>query len=60
MGAAFDPADNLIFTGEVDWCTTVQLGTGECPGQLAGGQALERRDSRDSASKTILKCGRAG
>ena len=24
-GAAFDPADNLIFTGEVDWCTTVRL-----------------------------------
>jgi alcohol dehydrogenase (cytochrome c) len=23
-GPAFDPADNLIFTGEVDWCTTVQ------------------------------------
>jgi alcohol dehydrogenase (cytochrome c) len=23
-GAAFDPAENLIFTGEVDWCTTVQ------------------------------------
>jgi PQQ-dependent dehydrogenase (methanol/ethanol family) len=23
-GAAFDPADNLIFTGEADWCTTVQ------------------------------------
>jgi alcohol dehydrogenase (cytochrome c) len=22
-GAAFDPANNLIFTGEVDWCTTV-------------------------------------
>jgi len=22
-GPAFDPADNLIFTGEVDWCTTV-------------------------------------
>lgn len=22
-GAAFDPADNLLFTGEVDWCTTV-------------------------------------
>jgi len=22
-GAAFDPAENLIFTGEVDWCTTV-------------------------------------
>jgi len=21
---AFDPADNLIFTGEADWCTTVQ------------------------------------
>lgn len=24
-GAAFDPADNLLFTGEVDWCTTVRL-----------------------------------
>lgn len=24
-GAAFDPADNLIFTGAVDWCTTVRL-----------------------------------
>jgi alcohol dehydrogenase (cytochrome c) len=23
-GPAFDAADNLIFTGEVDWCTTVQ------------------------------------
>lgn len=23
-GAAFDAADNLLFTGEVDWCTTVQ------------------------------------
>src|SRR5271169_3614826 len=22
-GAAFDPVENLIFTGEVDWCTTV-------------------------------------
>ncbi len=22
-GPAFDPADNLIFTGNVDWCTTV-------------------------------------
>src|ERR1700730_6093 len=22
-GPAFDPADNLIFTGDVDWCTTV-------------------------------------
>ena len=24
-GAVFDPADNVIFTGEVDWCTTVKL-----------------------------------
>lgn len=24
-GAAFDPENNLIFTGEVDWCTTVKL-----------------------------------
>jgi len=23
-GAAFDPSDNLIFTGEADWCTTVR------------------------------------
>jgi alcohol dehydrogenase (cytochrome c) len=26
-GAAFDPAENLIFTGEVDWCTTVAMVT---------------------------------
>jgi alcohol dehydrogenase (cytochrome c) len=24
-GAAFDPGNNLIFTGEVDWCTTVRM-----------------------------------
>ena len=24
-GAAFDPGNNLLFTGEVDWCTTVRL-----------------------------------
>ncbi len=24
-GAAFDPSDNLIFTGETDWCTTVRM-----------------------------------
>lgn len=24
-GAVFDPADNIIVTGEVDWCTTVKL-----------------------------------
>jgi alcohol dehydrogenase (cytochrome c) len=24
-GPAFDPTDNLIFTGEVDWCTNVKL-----------------------------------
>jgi PQQ-dependent dehydrogenase (methanol/ethanol family) len=24
-GAAFDPGNNLIFTGEADWCTTVRL-----------------------------------
>jgi alcohol dehydrogenase (cytochrome c) len=26
-GAVFDPADNVILTGEVDWCTTVQAAT---------------------------------
>ncbi|MBS0365485.1 MAG: PQQ-binding-like beta-propeller repeat protein [Proteobacteria bacterium] len=24
-GAAYSPPDNLIFTGDVDWCTTVQV-----------------------------------
>jgi alcohol dehydrogenase (cytochrome c) len=28
-GAAFDPADNLIFTGEVDWCTTVRTASAD-------------------------------
>jgi PQQ-dependent dehydrogenase (methanol/ethanol family) len=28
-GAAFDPSDNLIFTGEVDWCTTVHMAAAE-------------------------------
>jgi alcohol dehydrogenase (cytochrome c) len=41
-GAAFDPAHNLIFTGEVDWCTTVRLATTASlrsvkPGQPWGG-----------------------
>ncbi len=35
-GAAFDPADNLIFTGVVDWCTTVRLAP---PASLAGVKA---------------------
>ncbi len=45
-GAAFDPANDLIFTGEVDWCTTVQSVPVNALAKLAGGQALERRDSR--------------
>jgi len=28
-GAAYDARNNLIFTGEVDWCTTVHAGTPE-------------------------------
>jgi len=28
-GAAYDPPNNLIFTGHVDWCTTVRLQTRE-------------------------------
>jgi PQQ-dependent dehydrogenase (methanol/ethanol family) len=31
-GAVFDPADDIILTGEVDWCTTVKL---EPPKSLA-------------------------
>ena len=45
-GAAFDPADNLIFTGEADWCTTVQPVAAERIGQFACRQALERRHGR--------------
>jgi PQQ-dependent dehydrogenase (methanol/ethanol family) len=31
-GAAYDPAENLIFTGEVDWCATVRS---EAPDAIA-------------------------
>jgi glucose dehydrogenase len=37
-GAAFDPAHNLIFTGEVDWCTTVRLQTAAALGAVKSGQ----------------------
>ena len=26
-GPAYDPVNNLIFTGDIDWCTTVRLQT---------------------------------
>jgi PQQ-dependent dehydrogenase (methanol/ethanol family) len=37
-GAAFDPADNLIFTGEVDWCTTVRAAPAASLASTAPGQ----------------------
>ncbi len=41
-GAAFDPSNNLIFTGEVDWCSTVHAApaaslAGTAPGQAWSG-----------------------
>jgi alcohol dehydrogenase (cytochrome c) len=37
-GAAFDPSDNLIFTGEVDWCTTVRTAPAAALASAALGQ----------------------
>ncbi len=37
-GPAFDPADNLIFTGEVDWCTTVHAGAVNALGSAPAGK----------------------
>ena len=37
-GPAFDPADNLIFTGEVDWCTTVHAAPAPSLGNAPMGQ----------------------
>jgi alcohol dehydrogenase (cytochrome c) len=37
-GAAYDPQTNLIFTGEVDWCTTVTLQTKKQIQETAVGQ----------------------
>ncbi len=59
-GAAFDPADNLIFTGEVDWCTTVQPGArgvaGEC--EAAANRGAGRRKA--SGSRTSRSVGADG
>jgi alcohol dehydrogenase (cytochrome c) len=38
-GAAFDPADNVIFTGEIDWCTTVQSAATSALAGAAAGKA---------------------
>ncbi len=37
-GPAFDPADNLLFTGEVDWCTTVHLAPAITLGSVPAGK----------------------
>jgi len=37
-GAAYDPQTNLIFTGQVDWCTTVTLQTKKQIEETAVGQ----------------------
>ena len=39
-GAVFDPADNVIFTGEVDWCSKVTL---ESPKALAASRPMASR-----------------
>ncbi len=38
-GAAFDPAENLIFTGEVAWCTTVRAVAADSLANAAAGKA---------------------
>ena len=38
-GPAFDPAENMIFTGEVDWCTTVQTMTPQALKSIPAGKA---------------------
>jgi alcohol dehydrogenase (cytochrome c) len=38
-GAAFDAADNLLFTGEVSWCTTVKAVTTQALAQVPAGKA---------------------
>jgi alcohol dehydrogenase (cytochrome c) len=37
-GAVFDAADNLIFTGEVDWCTTVKTVASKALAETSGGK----------------------
>ena len=37
-GPAYDPSDNLIFTGEVDWCVTVHAATADAIAAVPMGQ----------------------
>lgn len=44
-GPAYDPATNLIMTGEIDWCTTVTLQTPEQIQKTAPGTPWSGEDS---------------
>lgn len=44
---AYDPADNLIFTGEVDWCTTVRT----APAEAITGTAADGVSKQDDIAK---------
>ena len=42
-GPAYDPQSNLVFIGEVDWCTTVTLMPTEKIAAVAPGAPMVRR-----------------
>lgn len=44
-GAAFDPTTNLVFVGEVEWCTTVRVKTEQRVLQTKMGQPWSAEDS---------------
>ena len=46
-GAAYDPANNLVFTGEVDWCDTVKVASDQKLISVALGQAWSGSDMAD-------------
>ena len=46
-GPAYDPADNLVFTGEVDWCDTVKTASDQKLISVALGQAWSGADMAD-------------
>lgn len=54
-GPAFDPAENMLFTGEVDWCTTVRTVAPEVIKSTPAGQpwggATEGFGKQDDAAK---------
>jgi len=50
-GPAFDPTRNLLFTGEVDWCSTVTLAPDEETKRTPAGQAWSGAIKTDTFGK---------